>query len=238
MSIPFTNLDLIALALFFIGWIGYNAVFDWLPHLRPQSVNRHMFDVRSAWMTRMLQRENRMVDSQLLGHLISSVSFFASTTVLLMAGLLGLLAAAEEAHRVVGELGFSAQAPKVVFELKVLLLIAILVYGFFKFTWSLRQFNYTVALVGAAPLPPVPPELATELGEDLAALMSLAVLNFNAGLRAYYFAFAALGWVVDPVLFMAATIGVMMVLARRQTGSAALRRVSRYARKVGATPPQ
>src|SRR3546814_9739917 len=105
--------------------------------------------LRSAWMRRMLQRDVRVMDSMLLGHLIGSVSFFASTTVLLLAGFIGVLAAAEDAHQVVADLGFTVHTAKALFELKLVLLLGIFVYAFFKFTWALRQFNYTIALVGA-----------------------------------------------------------------------------------------
>src|SRR3546814_3002010 len=81
--------------------------------------------LRSAWMRRMLQRDVRVMDSMLLGHLIGSVSFFASTTVLLLAGFIGVLAAAEDAHQVVADLGFTVHTAKALFELKLVLLLGI-----------------------------------------------------------------------------------------------------------------
>ena len=39
-----------------------------------------MLALRDAWMLRMLERDNRITDSSLLGHTIHSISFFASTT--------------------------------------------------------------------------------------------------------------------------------------------------------------
>lgn len=220
-------LDGVALLWFFGAWIAYNAVFDWLPgRFRPASLNRTMAQVRASWMRQMLGRENRVMDSMLLGHLISSVSFFASTTVLLLAGLVGALAAADDIHRVVADLGFTQATGRRLFELKMLLLVGILIYAFFKFTWALRQFNYTVAFIGAAPPAPLGDMAAAD---DAAALMSLAVTSFNAGLRAYYFAFATLGWLAHPVAFMVLTAWVVGVVARRQLSSDARRHVRRYA---------
>ena len=43
-------------------------------------------------------------------------------------------------------------------ELKMLGLIVIFVYTFFKFAWSYRLFNYFAIMVGAAP----PPSIRTE----------------------------------------------------------------------------
>jgi uncharacterized membrane protein len=50
----------------------------------------------------------------------------------------------------------------------------------------------------------------------MATLLTLAVTSFNGGLRAYYFALAALTWLAGPLFFIAATIAVVLVLLRRQ----------------------
>jgi uncharacterized membrane protein len=189
-----TPLDLLALALFFLAWAGYGFLFDRRREPRPASLNRAMEQVRATWMRRMLERENRVMDSMLIGHLINSVSFFASATVLVLAGLVGVFAASEDAHRVVMDLGVARTTSRAAFELKLVLLLGIFVFAFFKFTWALRQFNYTIAVVGAAPPCPIADGDLAPLADDASALMSLGVLNFNAGLRAYYFAFASLGW--------------------------------------------
>jgi uncharacterized membrane protein len=226
-------LDLLALAVFFAAWAGYGFLFDRGRARWPACLNRAMDDVRAAWMQRMLERENRVMDSMLIGHLINSVSFFASATVLVLAGLVGVFAAADDAHRVVMDLGIARTTDRATFELKLLLLLGIFIFAFFKFTWALRQFNYTIAVVGAAPPCPIPPEDLGPLAQDAAALMTLGVLNFNAGLRAYYFAFASLGWLIHPAVFIGLTLAVVAVLARRQVSSAAFRRVVSYARRVG-----
>jgi len=214
LSVP----DLIALAWFFAAWGLYTLLVDyWLE--RPVSLNRRMGHVRGLWMRTMLRRDNRVMDGMLLGHLISSVSFFASTTVLVLAGLLGVLASADRAHRVVTDLGFTQPTSRGLFELKLLLLIGIFTFAFFKFTWSLRQFNYSVALVGAVPLDDTPEREA--MADSTAAVLSMAVRGFNGGLRAYYFAFAALGWFVHPWAFMAVVAWIIAVLARRHFASAA-----------------
>ena len=47
----------------------------------------------------------------------------------------------------------------------------------------------------------------------------MAAETFNDGLRAYYFAFAAIGWFFSPIVFMAATVGVVYILYQREFGS-------------------
>jgi uncharacterized membrane protein len=46
--------------------------------------------------------------------------------------------------------------------------------------------------------------------------MGLAAEAFNDGLRAYYMAFAVVGWFFSPLFFMLATTGVIYVLYQRE----------------------
>jgi uncharacterized membrane protein len=69
--------DLIAPFWFFACWAGYGLCADRL-HGR-HSLMRSMEAYRRLWMRHMLQRDNRIVDSQIIDNLVRSSSFFAST---------------------------------------------------------------------------------------------------------------------------------------------------------------
>jgi uncharacterized membrane protein len=71
LSVP--PLDAVALAWFFLLWVGYNLTVDWLLK-RPLGLNQHMGLVRGAWMAAMLKRNDRVIDAILIGHLIHSVT--------------------------------------------------------------------------------------------------------------------------------------------------------------------
>jgi uncharacterized membrane protein len=145
-----------------------------------------------------------------------STSFLGSATLLVLAALVGVLSNVETVLRLLRELSFAAPTSKTVLEAKLFLLIAILVFGFLKFTWALRQFNYLCAMIGSAPSQDAPPEPRERAAAHLATLLTLAVTSFNGGLRAYYFALAALTWLAGPIFFIAATVAVVLVLLRRQ----------------------
>src|SRR5437667_149314 len=81
--------------------------------------------------------------------------------------------------------------------------------------WSLRQYNYACALVGAMPAS-LAPGRQPALSDPAGRVLTLAVINFNGGLRAYYFALAVLSWLVHPVLFMIVSAWMLLVLVRRQ----------------------
>lgn len=229
LSIP--PLDVAALAWFFLLWAGYNLIVDWILQ-RPLGLNQHMGLVRGAWMAAMLKRDDRVIDAILIGHLIHSVTFFASTTMLLVAALVGILAAVNQTFDAVMSLSFTVVTTKPLFELKLLLLTGIFVYAFFKFTWSLRQYNYACALVGAMPARPAPGRQAG-LSEPSGRVLTLAVINFNGGLRAYYFALAVLSWLVHPLLFMIVSAWMLLVLVRRQVRSRTFEAIRAFNQSAG-----
>lgn len=211
--------DLLALLWFLLSWGGYNLVQDHLITGR-KAVNEHMKIIRRHWMERMLERDNRIMDSQLFGHTMHSCTFFASTNILVLAGLVGAFGGIDRTQELVGNLSFTSHTSRELFEWKLLLLTAVLTFGFFKFTWALRQYNYCCALIGAAPLEPPPEPEKRAIADNIADALTLAVTALNAGMRSYYFALAALAWIAGPIPFITATTAVIVVLARRQAFSA------------------
>ncbi len=223
-----TFLDVAALLAFLAIWTGYNLLIDGRLR-RPDSINTRMIDIRETWMVRLLGRENRIGDATLIGHSIRSATFFASTTLLLLAGLAGVLGSADRIHATTDNLSVLFRGDTLaLFELKVFALAAIFMYAFFKFTWAIRQFNYFTAIIGSAPEAGAGP-VDLDLARRMALMLSLAFWQFNAGIRAYYFALATLGWFIHPLLFMAATVMIVLVLVRRQLFSATAHDIAEHA---------
>src|SRR5947207_8416756 len=92
---PFTTLDLIALAWFVAAWAGYAAQVEFMPK-KKKSLNQLMNQYRLVWMQRMLHREARMVDMQVMATLVSGTAFFASTSLLAIGGALTILRSPDE----------------------------------------------------------------------------------------------------------------------------------------------
>lgn len=210
-----TVIDYIAVGWFFIAWFGYTAVVDYSP-LRRRSVSAAMNGYRRRWIAEMLKREIRLVDTQILGNLMTGIGFFASTTILLVGGLFALLGASEAAINALAELPIAIRTTRPVWETKVLMLVLIFVYAFFKFAWAYRLSNYCAILIGAAP----PGTEISSAGDDayverLARIANQMGHHFNRGLRSYFFALATLGWFIHPVLFIFSSTWVLLVLYRR-----------------------
>ena len=210
-----------SLAFFCALWLGYAPI---VRLLGSRAVNVGLGPVRALWMRSMVARDNRIVDSALIGHVMHSASFFASTSLLAVGALLGLLTGLDRLEPALSVFGGAAPS-RVLLEVKVLLPAAVLAHGVFRLTWALRQLNYTVALIGSVPPPPVTG--AEALADALAGVLSSALTTFNDGIRSYYFALAALTWMAGPLPLALAGLGLMAVLLHRQRFSDVSRQFAR-----------
>ncbi|GLK49073.1 membrane protein [Brevundimonas intermedia] len=225
-----TWVDWAALALFFICWLGYAPILKFVGR-HGGSLNDDMSHVRRVWMSAMTHREIRLVDSQLMGHSINSASFFASTNLLLIAAVGGILFGGESKLE-----GFAAvgadNVPIKILEAKLALVLICLTRGFLDFIWALRQMNYTLALIGSAP------ELHHKtdrkaFGDAAAELLNPALSSFSQGVRGYYFALAAAAWLFGPLWLALGVASSFGLLIYRQEASPAARAIRTARRLLG-----
>lgn len=208
--------DVVAPLFFLACWMGYALLAD-SPWGSRRSLMGRMHEHRQLWMRRMLARENRIADLQVIIVLAQSNAFFASSAVLIVGGGLAVLGAKDQAMRLLEEIPLVAQTSPLVWDLKVLLIVFVYVFAFFKFTWSLRQFNYVAILIGAAP--PVEEAVSAEAGryaDSAARVASRAAEHFNNGMRTFYFGLAALSWFLEPRLLILLSALVVIVVYRRE----------------------
>jgi uncharacterized membrane protein len=170
-------------------------------------------------MQRLLLRDNRIADANVIGNLERNASFFASSTLIILAGILTALGASERAVSLLADLPFAQPVSRGLSEIKLLCLAVVFVYAFFTFSWCMRQYNFAAVLVASAPM--VGERNVSDLerkafAERAARVLSMAANQFNFGLRAYYFGMATLAWFVHPWFFMAVTTGVVLILYRRE----------------------
>jgi uncharacterized membrane protein len=220
---PFTALDLVAIAWFVAAWTAYALLLEFVPRKR-EGLNARMNRYREVWMRRMLDREMRMVDMQVMAALQNGTAFFASTSLFAIGGALTILRSTDEMLHVVATLPVGIQTTRTLWEVKAIGLAVIFVYAFFKFGWSYRLYNYVAILLGAMPPPAEKdtPEAETHVRRTT-RLFTAAGRHFNHGQRAFFFALGYLGWFVSPYVFMVSTAAVVIVMWWRQFGSDASR---------------
>nr|WP_283777643.1 DUF599 family protein [Sansalvadorimonas sp. 2012CJ34-2] len=206
-------------------WLGYTLLASRLSktHTCLASVLKLY---RKQWLLRMLKRGTRIADANLLDQLRSSVGFFASTTILVVAGLVTGMAASDEGLSILSHLPVSAAITRELWEYRMLVLTAIFIYAFFEFSWSLRLYNYCAVLMGSAPLPEEVRKseaLGEAFAEKGARTISMAATHFNYGLRAYYFGLASLAWFINVWFYLILITGVVVILYQREFHSRALK---------------
>jgi len=232
-------LNAVALAVFVLAWVFYEPLLQAFAKRRGGVLNTDLQVIRGAWMLNMTSREVRLMDSQLLGQTLNSCSFFASSNLILIAAAAGALFGGQRTFASVSALEIVKTSSHLLFELQLALVVAALARGLLDFIWAIRQINYCLAALGAAP-EPLPEADRQAWGDALARVMNPALGSFSAGVRGYYFALAAAAWLFGPIAFMAATVGAVALLIWRQRWSAAALAIQDVRRLVErrATPPE
>jgi uncharacterized membrane protein len=228
-------LDALAVLIFVIAWLGYAPFVRSLAR-RKKATSGAMITLRQRWIGSMLDRDVRVADASLIGHVMSSVSFFASITVVVIAGLLGLIGNFERAAQSAEtDLSWFSSRPPI--EIKIVLVLIVMVYAFQAFAWAIRQLAYSLVLIGAAPPKPVEPSVRQQYSEDVAAVITQGAEGYDNGIRAYHFALAAVSWIVGPAVLIVSTCIVVLLLWRRQTGSRTARALQDMSGKLTSGSP-
>ena len=210
-----TLLDWIGLAWFLTCWMGFELIVDrgWLGSTR---LHEETHKLRIEWGRAMVRRDNRILDSSLIANLLQSLSFYANTSIYIIGALFAALGALDQLIAAASELPFS---PRVIsreaVEMKLLILIGVFIVAYFKFTWSLRQFNLLSITVGSVPHK-APEHEIEQYARKFAAVNTCAGNDFNRGLRAYYFGMAVMAWMVSAWAFLLSTLVITIVLAQRE----------------------
>ncbi|RED12268.1 DUF599 domain-containing protein [Pontivivens insulae] len=205
-------LDGVALVWVFSIWI----VLTWRiekDETSHPSVHVLMKRFRYRWMEEMAGRDVRIFDSAILNGIRQSTAFFGSTTLIVIGGLAAVIG---QPDMLIGAgRGILPDVPAQAVQLKLLLVIGIVAFAFLKFVWSNRLFSYCAIVMAAMPNDGTTHE-AKRTAIRAARLNSYAARSFNRGLRALYFAIAAIAWLLGPAWFIAACTLTTLVHIRRE----------------------
>ena len=218
------TLDWVAFGWFLALWVGYTA-YAVIASKKKDSLANLLFKYRLDWIKAMLHRENRIADMALLNGMTQLASFLASTTLFVVAGTLTALSSADKVMALLAGHSFIAETNEEQVQFKILLLVLIFVFAFFRLTWSLRQYTFCAIMLGAAPYVKHSDLTKDEMefASAAAKVCDRAAREFNYGLRAYYFGLALISWFISPWFFMLSCTLVVAVLYRREFRSMTLR---------------
>ena len=215
-SLPFSPADYTGIAMLIAAWlwIGWR-----IEHASPQkpSVSLIMDGFRRDWMQEMVTRQPRMFDAQVVGTMRQGSTFFASTTMIAIGGGLALLGNTDRLAGLAQDLALGS-APALVWEVKTLIILMFLSNAFLKYVWAHRLFGYCAVLMAAVPNDPEDPG-AYPRAAQAAEICITAARSFNRGLRATYFALAAVAWILGPAALILGTAITLAMLYRREFAS-------------------
>lgn len=222
---PMENyLEYTALAWFIACSAGYTWYSKYHAHKRA-CLSNTLNLYREDWMRVMLQRGNRMSDTSVVGNLERNGAFFASSCLLILAGIITALGYTSEAMEIFASMPLSPVPTREIWELRLLVLMVVFIYAFFKFTWSMRMYNFLAVMIGSAPLAEdtkTTPAGREAFAKSAGKICDLAGDAFNLGLRSYYYALSVVAWFFHPIAFMVASTLIVYVLYRREFHSDAL----------------
>ena len=101
----FSLLDWLALALFGLGWAGYQLPAERTTGRR-QSLKVLMNQQRYRWIEQMARRENRILDVNINASLQNGTAFFASASLIALGAALSLLRSTDDALHPLAEMPF------------------------------------------------------------------------------------------------------------------------------------
>ncbi|MBC3764492.1 DUF599 domain-containing protein [Neptunicella marina] len=218
-----TLIDIVGLVWFLVLWVGYT-LFAKQRARTTLCLASELRAKRNNWMLQMLLRENRIADVAIIAAQERNISFFASSALLIIAGLLTALSSAEQLSNVLHQVIPGLPQTTLQIQLKLVLMVCIFVFAFFQFTWALRQYGFGGALVGAAPNGNrIPEEQLETYANRTAKVIDQAGHSLNYGLRALYMSLSTLAWFIDSRLFMFTTVLVVLVMYQREFHSKALK---------------
>ncbi|CUH51215.1 Uncharacterized membrane protein [Shimia marina] len=216
LSTQFSTLDAIAVAVIVLAWIITTHLIENPPKNHP-SVSRLMAFYRQEWMVHYVERNVRVFDAQIMGNLRQSTAFFASSSMIAIGALVALIGNTDQIAGVTRDLTQSAE-PALVLELKLVLVLLFIGNAFLKFVWSHRLFGYCSVLMAAVPNDAEHPA-ALSRAQKAGAINITASRSFNRGIRAIYFALAAICWILGPLALLLAVMVTVIVLGRREFAS-------------------
>ena len=235
LSLPadFDVLHAVALVALFAAWFSYSLM---LRLFGSGSLNEQLSTVREQWLGTAATRGQKPFDAILLGHIVNSIAFFGSATLIVLAGVASVFASARSVHETVSALALAGPSSFDLFVLHLAVVGSILALAFFSFTYALRKLIYVLALVGALPEGTLTGEASDQRDQMVCAsaiVLSEALKTFNFGIRAYYYSAAALGLFVSPWVCMALTFLATVTLLYRQTRTATAGAIRSYVTVAG-----
>lgn len=201
--------DLISLALSVILLAAYHVYLKYKISQNPaytvQAVN---VMARTIWVETIMQEGKDILAVQTLRNSTMAATFFASTAVLLIIGVLTLTGRGNEFSDSWHALNIIGARHTELLLTKLLLMLLDLFVAFFSFSMSIRLYNHVGFMINV----PLKRRHKIINAQHVAIHLNRAGKYYSIGMRAYYFLLPQVFWLFGPHFMLAASIGLIFVL--------------------------
>src|SRR5690606_39325569 len=133
-------LNLFAFRWFMWCWVG-DTRYAWHRGRDTPCLASVLHLYRKDWMARLLLREQRIADASLISNLERNTSFFASSTLLIVAGLITVMGATDQAQNPLRDLPYVAEVSREISEIKLLSMLGFFFYALFTLSWAMLHYK-------------------------------------------------------------------------------------------------
>ena len=202
---PVWAVDALGLALL----IGYNLYLARVFRRQPERTYRGCSDrLRRVWVETVRAGGKDILAVQTLRNWVMSASLFASTSVLIGLGFLGVAFRELDPSGLSEALSWAPSGAGLV-RLKLLLLAALFFTSFMHFVLALRYYNHTGFLIN------LPPDyFSGSVPDPVAETLNRAGGHYNRGTRLFLVALPFLFWLVGPDWFLGGVVCALLLLYR------------------------
>jgi uncharacterized membrane protein len=202
-------LDIIAVIIFF-GCVSVYGVALLCILQRPAYAKRGLLNIFYVqWVEKVAHHEDNLLAVQTMRNLIMSVTFLASSVLIMM----GILVSSFEGIN--GLITFATEETTGVGQYKILLLFLVLLFTLSMFLLSLRQMNRFSILI-SIPQESIQKTVKDRHDVDVSNLRTITFLKatnrFTFGIRGIFFSVAVMLWFISPLAFMIATFIITFLL--------------------------
>lgn len=201
--------DLLSFVFSAAALLGYQLYLNWRTRRDPASSAQDvMLVARAAWVESVMRERRDILAVQTLRNSTMAASFMASTSVLLIIGVLTLSAQGNQLSGTWHSLNFLGYFSAEMWLFKLLVMLFDLLSAFFSFSMSVRLFHHIGYLIN---VPLVPPFEASS-ARHVVGQLNRAGTYYRIGMRAYYFTVPLLFWLFGPLFLIGATVLLVFFL--------------------------
>ena len=211
--------DAIALALVIALILAYYAKLRALSRRNPTAVLSSVATIaRAAWVeTMMADRSNGVLAIQTLRNSTMAATFLASTSILLMVGVLTLSGQGPELKTTWHYLNITGTLSPELWMVKLLTLLLLLFFAFFSFANAIRIFNHVGYMINVQEGVRTPDgsETTRLSPRQIASELNRGGRYYSLGTRTYYLLTPFVFWLFGPLYMVLSALVLVFIMLPR-----------------------